>query len=155
MTNRSTILIAVDDDEGGRRAAAASVALFGSAAAYRFAHVARPVPMTPPGAYGPAGMAPVGFAPVDIDRDEHEVRESARAVASHVAAEAGLADASAVGLFGEPADALIDEAVSCGAAAIVVSAHDRGWIERLFHHSVRGDIVRMSPVPVLVVPDPA
>jgi nucleotide-binding universal stress UspA family protein len=155
MTNPSTILIAVDDDEGGRRAAVAATALFGRDASYRFVHVARPVPMTPPGAYGPAGMAPVGFAPVDVERDQDEIRESAAAVASHAATEAGLLSASAVGLLGEPADALIDEAVECGAAAIVVSAHDRGWVERLFHHSVRGDIVRMSPVPVLVVPDPA
>ena len=155
MTTPSTILIAVDDDEGGRRAATAAAALFGSDAVYRFAHVARPVPMTPPGAYGPAGMAPVGFAPVDVERDQQEIIESATAVASYVAAEAGLASAASVGLLGEPADALIDEAVSCGAAAIVVSAHDRSWIERLFHHSVRTDIVRMSPVPVVVVPDPA
>ena len=155
MTNQPTILIAVDDDEGGRRAATAAAALFGTDATYRFAHVARPIPMTPPGAYGPAGMAPVGFAPIDVDRDENEIRDSAAAVASHIATEAGLASATSVGLLGEPADALIDEAVSCGAAAIVVSAHDRGWIERLFHHSVRRDIVRMSPVPVLVVPDPA
>lgn len=154
MTNQPTILIAVDDDEGGRRAAAAAAALFGTDATYRFAHVARPIPMTPPGAYGPAGMAPVGFAPIDVNRDEDEIRDSAAAVASHIATEAGLPSATSVGLLGEPADALIDEAASCGAAAIVVSAHDRGWIERLFHHSVRGDIVRMSPVPVLVVPDP-
>ena len=155
MTTPSTILIAVDDDEGGRRAAAAASALFGSEASYRFAHVARPVPMTPPGAYGPAGMAPVGFAPVDVTRDREDTLESAAAVASHIAAEAGLASATSVGLLGEPADALIDEAVSCGAAAIVVSAHDRSWIERLFRHSVRSEIVRTSPVPVLVVPDPA
>jgi nucleotide-binding universal stress UspA family protein len=154
MTNPATVLIAVDDDEGGQRAAAAAAALFGPEAHYRFAHVARPIPMTPPGAYGPAGMAPVGFAPVDIGRDEGEIRESAASVASLAATEAGLPSATSVGLLGEPADALIDEATSCGAAAIVVSAHDRGWIERLFHHSVRSDIVRMSPVPVLVVPDP-
>ncbi len=57
-------------------------------------------------------------------------------------------------MIGDPADALIGEATACDAAAIVVSAHDRGWIERLFHHSVRQDIERLSPVPVLVVPDP-
>jgi nucleotide-binding universal stress UspA family protein len=151
MTTPSTILIAVDDDEGGRRAAHAAVALFGSEPSYRFAHVVRP--MTPPGADGPGGMAPVGFAPVDVQRDHDAIIESAALVASHAATEAGLDSATSVGLLGEPADALIDEAINCGAAAIVVSAHDRSWIERLFHHSVRSDIVRMSPIPVLVVPD--
>lgn len=154
MTNRATILIAVDADEGAKRATLAATSLFPDAT-LRFAHVARPVPLTPPGAYGPAGVAPVGVAPVDADLDPEETKESARAVAAHAASECGRADATAVGLIGDPADELIEEATSCGAVAIVVSAHDRGWIERLFHHSVREDIQRMSPVPVVVAPDPS
>lgn len=153
MTNPATVLIAVDADEGSKRAALAALSLFPDAV-LRFAHVARPVPLTPPGAYGPAGVAPVGVVAVDQELDPDETRQSAREVAAHAAAEAGVPDAVSVGLIGDPADALIDEAVECGAAAIVVSAHDRGWIERLFHHSVRDDIQRRSPVPVLVVPDP-
>lgn len=154
MTNPATILIAVDAEEGAKRATLAAASLFPDAT-LRFAHVARPVPLTPPGAYGPAGVAPVGVAPVDPELDPEETKQSARAVAQQAAADSGRPDAAAVGLIGDPADALIDEATDCGAAAIVVSAHDRGWIERLFHHSVSDDIQRMSPVPVVVVPDPS
>jgi nucleotide-binding universal stress UspA family protein len=157
MTNSdpATILIAVDTEGGSSHAALAAANLFGEAASYRFAHVARPVPMTPPSAHGPEGVAPVGYAPVDADHDREAVIESAREVAAHAADDAHMVGATAVGLIGEPADALIDEAVACHASAIVVSAHDRGWVERLFHHSVRSDIERMSPVPVLVVPEPS
>ncbi|MAT04041.1 MAG: hypothetical protein CL424_03240 [Acidimicrobiaceae bacterium] len=153
MTNPATILIAVDADEGAKRATLAAASLFPDAR-FRFAHVARPVPLTPPGAYGPAGVAPVGVAAVD-DLDPAKTKESARAVAAQAANDCGRPDATAVGLIGEPADALIEEAVSCGAVAIVVSAHDRGWVERLFHHSVRDDIERLSPIPVVVAPDPS
>ena len=154
MKNPATILIAVDADEGAKRAALAAMSLF-PGATLRFAHVARPVPLTPPGAYGPAGVAPVGVAAADTELDPEETIESARAVAVQAATEAGAADAATVGLIGNPADALIEEATACGAAAIVVSAHDRSWIERLFHHSVREEVQQMSPVPVVVVPAPA
>ena len=150
MTNPATILIAVDADEGAKRATLAATSLF-PGATLRYAHVARPVPVTPPDAYGAAGLA----LTTTIDVDPDETKASARAVAVQAAADAGTPDADAVGLMGDPADALIEEATSCGAAAIVVSAHDRGWVERLFHHSVRDDIERMSPVPVVVVPDPS
>lgn len=153
MTTPAIILIAVDADEGAERATLAAASLFPDAT-LRFAHVARPVPLTPPGGYGPAGVAPVGVAPADAALDPEETKDSARAVAVQAAADAGRPDAAAVGLVGDPADALIEEATECGAAAIVVSAHDRSWIERLFHQSVSEEIQRMSPVPVVVAPDP-
>ena len=163
MTTHPTILIAVGVDEAAERAALAATALFGTDATYRFAHVAQPVPLTPPtSAMFPASasVAPIGIAPVDTtnrtaDDAGDDTIASARAVAAHAAAEVGMPTAEAVGLVGHPADAIIEEAAACGATVIVVSPHEHGWIDRLFHHSVSDEIQKTSPVPVLVVPSPA
>jgi nucleotide-binding universal stress UspA family protein len=63
-----------------------------------------------------------------------------------------MTTAESVGLIGHPADAIIDEAVRCGADAVVVSPHQHGWIDRLFHRSVADEIQKLSPLPVIVVP---
>lgn len=160
MKTHPTILIAVDVDEGAGRAALAATSLFGTDATYRFAHVAQPVPLTPPiTAMSPASasVAPIGVAPVDTSveaGDEHadETIESARAVAARAAADAGMPAAETVGLLGHPADAIIDDAVTRGATAIVVTPHQRGWVDRLFHQSISDEIQKTSPIPVLVVP---
>jgi nucleotide-binding universal stress UspA family protein len=160
MNTTPIILIAVDVDEGAERAALAATALFGTDATYRFAHVAQPVPLTPPlSAMYPAsaGVAPIGGARVQTsgsasDESADETIESARSVAAHVASEVGMPMAQTVGLIGHPADAIIDEAASCGADAIVVTPHDHGWIDRLFHHSISDEIQKTSPIPVIVVP---
>jgi nucleotide-binding universal stress UspA family protein len=160
MKSDPTILIAVDVDEGAERAALAATALFGTDATYRFAHVAQPVPLTPPvSAMFPASanVAPIGVAKVAGAGESGEYDdtiESARSVAARAAEDAGMATADTVGLVGHPADAIIDEAVSCGAAAIVVTPHQHSWIDRLFHHSVSDEIQKTSPVPVIVVPSP-
>ena len=167
MKSHPTILIAVDVEEGAGRAAVAARALFGSDATYRFAHVAQPVPLTPPLAATATPLStayPVGVAPVDPDTEQAATRhgavssdetiDSARAVAARAAADAGLESAESVGLIGHPADAIIDEATACGADAIVVTPHHHGWIDRLFHQSVSDEIQKTSSIPVLVVPTP-
>jgi len=154
--NAPAILIAVPAEGGVERAAAAAVAVFGPDARYRFAHVAEPVPMTPPMTAGPAGFAPVGLAPADIAHmsvtERDEMLASSKAVATRAAEEAGLPDAETVGLYGDPAEAVIDEAVRCGASVIVITAHHRGWLDSMLHHSVSRDLEKESPVPLLVVP---
>jgi nucleotide-binding universal stress UspA family protein len=161
MSAHPTVLIAVDIDGGGERAARAASALFGADATYRFAHVAQPVPMAPPtaGAFpAAAGVAPVGTAPVVTeamtDQDVEATIDSAQSVAARAARDAGLPAATAVGLIGDPADAVIEEALRCGAQAIVVTPHHHGWIDRLFHRSIADEIRKVSPVPVVVVPSP-
>jgi len=154
MTGGRTILIAVDGDDAevcAGRATQAATSLFPDAT-FRFVHVARPVAMTPAGAYGPAGMAPMAVGPIDLEGERADILRSAHEVAEQAARESGVPNATSVGLIGEPAETVIAEAAACGAAAIVISAHDRGWVERLFHHSVRRDIERMSTVPVVVAP---
>jgi nucleotide-binding universal stress UspA family protein len=163
MNAHPTILIAVDLDEGADRAALAATALFGTDATYRFAHVAQPVPLTPPvssmfpasATVAPIGVAPVDTTPRDVNEPADDTLDSARAVAARAATDAGMSSAEAVGLVGHPADAILDEAVSCGADVIVVTAREHSWIDRLFHHSVADEIQKTSTIPVLVVPAPA
>ncbi len=163
-TTQQTILIAVDADGNADRMVRAAVTLFGDSAAYRFAHVAQSVPMTMPataGAPGVAGVAPTGLTPADAERmlDPSEQAASALAVAEmaagRAAGDAGVPDATAIGLVGDPADALIDEALSCGAVAIVVEAHDRSWLDRLLTQSVAKTLQDRSPMPIVVVPAPS
>lgn len=159
MTTHPTILIAIDVGEGAERSALAASALFGPDARYRFAHVARPVPLTPPVALpASASAAPIGMLTVDVstmsDEELHDTIASAKSVAAHAANDAGMPSAESIGLVGHPADAIIDEAASCGADAIVVSPHEHGWIDRLFHQSVSDEIQQTSTVPVIVVPSP-
>ncbi len=128
-------------------------------AIYRFAHVAESVPMTMPataGAPGVAGVAPTGITPSDAERllDPEAQAESARAVAEQAATAAGMSAGTAVGLAGDPADALIDEAIECGAATIVVGAHDRSWLDRLLTQSVSKALQDRAPMPIVVVPAP-
>lgn len=159
MTTQPTILIAVDATGDATRAAQAASVLFGRDAAYRFAHVAESVPMTMPATVatpGVAGVAPTGLTPADAERllDPAEQLESARTVADQAASEAGLPNAVAVGLTGDPADALIDDAIDAGAVAIVVEAHDRSWLDRLLTQSVSKALQDKSPLPIVVVPAP-
>lgn len=159
MTTKPTILIAVDADGDAIRTVRASTALFGDHAEYRFAHVAQAVPMSVPATAavpGVAGVAPTGLAPADAQRllDPSKQVESARALAAQAAADAGMPGAPAVGLAGDPADALIDEAVESGAVTIVVAAHDRSWIDRLLTQSVSKALQDRSPMPIVVVPAP-
>jgi len=53
---------------------------------------------------------------------------------------------------GDPAESLIDAAMSEGADLIVLGSHGRGPIGRLFLGSVSRQVLRDAPVPVVVVP---
>jgi len=75
--------------------------------------------------------------------------DRAAAVAARQADRAGVG-ASAIGGVGDAADAILTAARAHGVDVIVVGSHDRGWLGRLFHHSVTEDLVRHAPIPVLV-----
>lgn len=159
MTTKPTITIAVDATGDASRTMRAADALFGDHAAYRFVHVAEAVPMTLPvtaASPGLVGVAPTGVTDADAERllDPSEQIESARTVAEQAAADAGIPGATAVGLAGDPASALIDDAIECGAVAIVVGSHDRGWLDRLLTSSVSKELQRNAPMPIVVVPAP-
>jgi nucleotide-binding universal stress UspA family protein len=80
-------------------------------------------------------------------------------------ADVGLASAKRTGLFGPltdnslyevceetPPDGILHAAAELKAQLIVVVARPHTFLGGLFHHSVTADILRRSPVPVLVLP---
>ena len=156
------VLIAADDTEESVHAAKTARELFGDDARYTVVSVARTevmwagssmawgVPYTL--AVPPASMPgpPLVFeqptsAPNDTPVDLAERQADEVKVAAH------LPQADAVGEVGDPADAIIRAAHNGGADVVVVGSHDRSWFTRLFSRSVTNDVVRESPVPVLVV----
>lgn len=156
MSDPIHVLVAVDGSDASTHAATTAAALFGERARYTFAHVAEPIPMTPPGRlpFSGAGVAPA-IAP-DIAPEEpggeHEVRDSARSVALASAAASGLDVAETIGLIGDPARQIVSAATDRLADVIVVAVHDRGWLTGLFTSSVTDDIQHLATIPVLVVP---
>ncbi|QIL74885.1 universal stress protein [Hymenobacter sp. HDW8] len=83
-------------------------------------------------------------------------------------ADVGLASAQRTGLFGHltenslyevceeaPADGILHAAAELHAQLLVLLARPHSFLGGLFHHSVTADILRRSPVPVLVLPTTA
>lgn len=156
------VLIAADDTEESVHAAKTARQLFGDDARYTVVSVARTevmwagssmawgVPYTL--AVPPASMPgpPLVFdQPTSTPRDTPA--DIAERQADEVMAAAQLPKADAVGEVGDPADAIVRAAQECGADVVVVGSHDRSWFGRLFTRSVTNEVVRDSPVPVLVV----
>ena len=57
--------------------------------------------------------------------------------------------------FGDPAQHILESAAQHEADAIIVGTHGRRGIARALLGSVADKIVRLSPIPVLVVPEPS
>jgi len=55
---------------------------------------------------------------------------------------------------GEPADAILAAAASEGADVIVIGSSDKSGVGRMLMGSVTDDVIRRSPVPVMVVGAP-
>ncbi len=134
------LLVAVDDSDAADAAIGLAARLGGHIIAAHVADTAR--------LYENAGT--YGFSPTPMEADVQ--RESA-AVVAHALEHAGL-DAATVDVAlveGRPAAALLDAAADRHASAIVMGSHGRRGIRRFFLGSVAEDVVRESPVPVLVV----
>ena len=54
--------------------------------------------------------------------------------------------------YGSTADGILNCSKEFGADLIIVGTHEKGVFDRFFSGSVAEDVVRHSPVPVLVVP---
>lgn len=156
------VLIAADDTEESVHAAKTARQLFGDDARYTVVSVARTevmwagssmawgVPYTL--AVPPAGLP---GPPLVFDQPTSTPNETpadlAERQADEVMAAAQLPKADAMGEVGDPAEAILRAAQECGADVVVVGSHDRNWLGRLFTRSVTNEVVRESPVPVLVV----
>jgi nucleotide-binding universal stress UspA family protein len=162
------VLIAVDETEASVHAADAAYRLFGRDAEYLAVSVidASLYPDPPlewdaawgsryPVPYGSVwplagilegrGESGGGASPADVAQRAAE--DTARRAVEH----SDLAAAEPVGDIGDPADVILRTATERSADVIVVGSHHRGWFDRLLHHSVGADVVKHSPIPVLVV----
>ncbi len=82
----------------------------------------------------------------ELQREAHEVVTSAQASV----ADLGVSLGETV-VEGYPADAIVDTASSAHADLIVMGSHGRSGFRRLFLGSVAESVLRLSPVPVLIV----
>ena len=139
------VLVAVDDDEPMEVARVAH-RLFGDAAEYLAVHVAHREPAVADQKPRVDWTAPSGWGQVQRFQPLQDLSDRAtpNPFASTEWAPAESAPPSDV------ADAILAAAREHGVDVIVVGSHDRGWLGRLFHHSVADDVVRHAPIPVLV-----
>lgn len=94
--------------------------------------------------------ATVGYDPTQL---VDEQRTHAQLVVDRARARGGFADgaASVSVVEDEPAAGIVAEAARIGADAIVVGSHGRRGLRRLFLGSIAEHVVRLAPIPVLVV----
>jgi nucleotide-binding universal stress UspA family protein len=151
----TTVLLALDESPEAVAAARRAHDLFGSDATYLAVNVAEQQPgwtMAPLRwgmvySYPPVGPHPLGDQVADPStRARDDAIETARAAVD----EAGIA-AAAVGEVGDPAAAILAAADEHRADVIVTGTTDKGWWRRLIDPSVSQELIRESPVPVLVV----
>jgi nucleotide-binding universal stress UspA family protein len=90
--------------------------------------------------------------PRDDDEEVIEANDITNDVVDH-AVEWGL-EARPLVWEGEPADAILAAAVSEGADIIVVGSSGRSGVGRILLGSVSDDVIRRSPIPVMVVRAP-
>lgn len=161
----TTVLIAVDATDSSVKAVETAHRLFGDDADYLVVNAGGgtyvPVPIFPSesGLISPLAWAPVVQSQVSVS-DTHEPseistdEEVAETIAKQISEEGGLADATALGIVGDAASAIVEVAVGHSADVIVVGTHERGWLTRLLTTSVADEVRRVSPIPVLVLPHP-
>lgn len=155
----TTVLLAVDESDASVEAVRRARQLFGSDADYLAVNVADRQPTwtvepMPWGAVYPFPFEPAavpggvpGRATVD---DDPMPADAARGTAEQVSAAAGVA-AAAIGEVGDPAGAILAAADAHQADVIVVGSTHKGWWRRLFTGSVSREVMRESPIPVLLI----
>ena len=86
-----------------------------------------------------------------FDETQREALQQAlQGYASRISAEVGLVPKTAV-FEGDPAVVLAEEATRRNASLIVMTTHGRGGFTRVWLGSVADELVRRSPVPILIV----
>jgi nucleotide-binding universal stress UspA family protein len=150
----STVLLAVDETSESEHAARIARELFGPSANYLALSVTdRVIPWYPlPMAWGGVYPYAVAYPPVgEVVGDSVRAEErEAHDIAAAAAANADV-DAEAVGVAGDPVDAILQAAEEHDVDVIVVGASERSWWQRLFEGSVSNDVTRLSHRPVLLV----
>lgn len=94
-------------------------------------------------------MPALDSALLDRRRDETSAYLADRA--GRLATACGCRVTSGVVLGSAVSEAIASEAERCGARLVVLTTHGRGGFSRLWLGSVTGDLLRVAPVPLLVV----
>ncbi len=90
-----------------------------------------------------------GDEPIVFPPSRDEVEASARRLTAGMLT--GV-DAQVTAAAGDPADVIVDQALSIPADLLVMGTHGRSNVERLFFGSVTDAVMRVAPCPVLTVP---
>ena len=151
----TTVMIAVEHSQASVDMVRTAHRLFGDAARYfvvnveqghyskmRWAYVS---PVTMPEVWYPPGW-PGGTAEAAVTATERAQR-----CAAEVADEASLDDATALGVVGDPATAIIRAAHDHHADVVVIGSHAHGWLSHRSTGSVEREILRDADFAVLVV----
>jgi len=150
----TTVLVAVDETEEAIEAVRTARALFGAEADYVAVNVAERAPAwtTVPVTWGAVFPLEPAFPGGPDDRlfDADDELHAAKATAEEVAGQAGV-EATTLGEVGDPASAIIAAAETSAADVIVVGSSRKGWWRRLLQGSVSEQVLRESPIPVLLV----
>jgi nucleotide-binding universal stress UspA family protein len=144
------ILVAVDDSPCSQRALAAALALARDThALVRLLHVIDDTPMY-------SGLDLSGDLTGELTRVLREHGTGVLARAEQAAQAAGIPTQSVlVERFGERlGDAVVAEAAKWNADLIVLGTHGRRGMSRLLLGSGAEQVLRLSPLPVLIVRDP-
>jgi nucleotide-binding universal stress UspA family protein len=140
-----TVLIALDESPVSQHAAREAARMF-TAPGTRFlvVNVARyPAPWVPINGFGLVSVPPPGWGRLAEPHDEAELARMAQAE--------GVSDPEVVTQVGDPVEAICAAADEHDADVVVVGAHHKGILTRIFSPSVSAGIVRRSQRPVLVV----
>lgn len=149
------ILIGIDDSKFADHAAAYGFKLAQQLqAAVGLVHIIEPAIIPPVNTTMDPGLVPIDGSSEMIATDMMEIEDvrSKKLLDATVKKYAGELKVTIFEEYG----ATVDSIISCGegfnADMIVIGTHSRTGFDRFFMGSVAEDIVRHSPIPVLVVP---
>lgn len=141
------ILVPVDGSDASRHALATAIGMAREAGAQlRLIHVLEDVAYL-------AGYDPAGAAAGELYRATREAGSKVLEDALRQSADAGLqAESELIDQFGEPMpQAVANAAKSWNADLLVVGTHGRRGLSRLMLGSGAEQIIRLAPIPVLVI----
>jgi nucleotide-binding universal stress UspA family protein len=144
------IVCGVDGSEQARHAASAALRL-----AERLGAQLTLVHVTPTRTVVPIDSFPMGVDPSTYPRSHELAFSEAEAAFDSLAADVAAADAEREVRLGEPAVVLAEVAHDLGAELIVVGSRGRGAWRSAILGSVSGDLARLAPCPVMIVPEHA
>lgn len=151
VRNVRRVLVAVDLQEGSGGGVALACGLVASGGTVRLLHI---IPqMDPPNPLIGGSPRSLTLTPEEKDSLLARGREALRARVPGDAEERGVEIEVVVREAKDPARAICHEAERFGADVLCVEAHERPGVSRTLLGSVSREVLRLSRLPVMVVPD--